>query len=147
MGNTSSGPLAPDPVFFEGDSPQALFISGAVYVLPNLKGKGCQLSVLKTASTRLEPPSFTRDTTLAGLGFMGGFALRLTTDPALSLECEGRKFSVGDRVSLWSVDGHPEWAVRWVLNDDGTVSPLNNRDVCLGLNSGTNTPMLVACRR
>ncbi len=105
------------------------------------------MSVLKTASTRLEPPSFTRDTALAGLGFMGGFALRLTSDPALSLECEGRKFNVGDRVSLWSVDGHPEWAVRWVLNDDGTVSPLNNRDVCLGVNSGTNTPMLVACRR
>ena len=39
-------------------------------------------------------------------------------------------------IALWSCDGHPEWAARWVLNKDGTLSPAQSKNVVLGDHSG-----------
>ena len=137
----------PFAFFVEGAAPRAIYLSGAPYVLPQYKGRGQQLKLLPCSSEPTPPPSFTADFS-GGLGLggvYGEFVLRLTSDPALSLECNQRKFDLGDKCSLWSCDGHPEWAVRWVYDlTTRTLSPSKNRGLVLGVDSTTLVPMLVA---
>jgi hypothetical protein len=122
----------------QGAEPRALYLSGAPYVLPQYKGRGQQLR-LGPCSAGLLPPSFTPDS-----GGASDFALRLSADPGLSLEVAHRKFEAGSACSLWSCDGHPEWAVRWVLNGSGTLSPAKGRGLVLGLDGATQKLQLMA---
>jgi hypothetical protein len=62
--------------------------------------------------------------------------IRLASDPDLSLEVNYRKMEVNNTISLWSCDGHREWAVRWFLNNDGTLSPAQNKSLVLGDHGG-----------
>ena len=43
---------------------------------------------------------------------------------------------VNNTISLWSCNGHREWAVRWFLNNDGTLSPAQNKSLVLGDHGG-----------
>eukprot|EP01052_Picozoa_sp_SAG31_P046661 SAG31_NODE_9009_length_1349_cov_0.922400_1_plen_392_part_10 len=58
-----------------------------------------------------------------------GAAVRLRDDPALALEVDWRKYEVGTRVSLWASGdpSHRQWAHRFKLNDDHTLSPIGHR--------------------
>lgn len=67
------------------------------------------------------------------------FAIRLASDPDLSLSVGYGKFEANNSCSLWFSTGHPEWAHRWVLNSDGTLSPAKNKSLVLGDQDGKPT--------
>ena len=53
-------------------------------------------------------------------GTLDDCAVRIRDDPDLSLEVNQRKYKDGDTLSVWSCDGHPEWACRWHFNSVGS---------------------------
>lgn len=76
-------------------------------------------------------------------GKNGEMALRLADDLDLSLEVAFRKMNVGDNLDTWFCNGHREWACRFQLNSDGSLSPSKNSGVFVGVKKGDRRLCLV----
>ena len=60
-------------------------------------------------------------------GQLTDMAIRKADDTQLALEVNFRKFELNGSLSLWYCKGHEEWACRFRMNSDGTVTPLDNQ--------------------
>ena len=65
-------------------------------------------------------------------------ALRIDHDQDLALEVNYRKMTVGTAISTWCTKGHREYACRFCLNPDMTISPKGVSSVALGVKNPTN---------
>jgi len=84
-------------------------------------GRGCQISVSSNATI------FSFD------GPRDNFALRVHADRDLSLTCDYGKKTVGNTLSMWCNNGHPEWAMKFSFNSSNQISPADRSDLVLGL--------------
>eukprot|EP00518_Triparma_eleuthera_P018376 CAMPEP_0197564000 /NCGR_PEP_ID=MMETSP1320-20131121/29706_1 /TAXON_ID=91990 /ORGANISM="Bolidomonas sp., Strain RCC2347" /LENGTH=154 /DNA_ID=CAMNT_0043125881 /DNA_START=271 /DNA_END=732 /DNA_ORIENTATION=+ len=117
---------------------RAVILAGAPYSLAehNGRGHGIRLGSITAAAI------FTIDGNLDDRS--AGVSIRLKADPDLAFEVNFRKFEAGSNMSLWSVNNHREYAVRFCFNSDGTISPQVNQALCIGVSkSDKNTLALV----
>ena len=137
MQNTLRYLADPAPIYFKDG--RCLKLVGQPYKAPEHSvhgGRGNGINIQSSSSSVLPPKFVASD-------FNGEqFTVRLATDPDLSLEVNYRKMEANNGCSLWFIGGHREWAVRWVLNNDGTLSPAQNKSVVLGEQDGK--PILVS---
>jgi hypothetical protein len=96
------------------------------------EGRGCGICLGHTDDALL----FTLD------GDATNTSLRRADDTPLALEVNHRKFELNGSLSLWHCKGHAEWACRFCLNPDGTLSPAQNAEVVVGV-AGTGKTELV----
>ena len=101
-------------------------------------GRGCAVGFGSAASAS----KFIAD------GNVHSMAVRVANDRDLALEINHRKFEVGGHVSVWSNDGHPEYAVRFTVNADHSLTPLDNsgkpqKHLAVGIKKGTTDAILV----
>ena len=54
-------------------------------------------------------------------------------DRDLSLTCDYGSTSLGNTLSMWCTDGHPEWAMKFCFNSSNQISPADRFDLVLGL--------------
>ena len=59
--------------------------------------------------------------------------VRLEDHGLLALEINFRKIEPGCCLSLWVNSQHQEWASRFCMNNDSTISPIENKNLVLGL--------------
>jgi hypothetical protein len=141
MGATDSIHCKEFPLVFKikclGDTLFSISLQGSVYDMPKFNGRGMGLSIEEGAPSL----RFICD------GEIGkSMALRKSDDRGLSLEVNSRRFVLGSQISLWSINEHPEWACRFCLNSDLTISPLNNKEVVLGILSSNRTQIYLVNR-
>ncbi|GMH85605.1 hypothetical protein TrVE_jg5190 [Triparma verrucosa] len=116
-----------------------VILSGKPYVLKKFNGRGHQV--------RLGSIGKGQDFILDGnIEDNGGIALRLASDPDLSLEVNYRKYEQGSEMSLWSVSGHPEYAVRFRYYGDSTIGPLENEELRIGRAASDGGKMVLVSR-
>ena len=128
MGVTDSIQIKELPLVFKirclGDTVYNISLQGSVYELPQFNGRGMGLSI----EEGIPSLCFTCEGEPSK-----SMAIRKSDDRALSIEVNARKFVTGSQISLWSIKGHPEWACRFSLNSDMTISPAENKEVVLGV--------------
>ena len=107
-----------------GDNLHCIVLQGKAYDIPKANGRGMGLAI----EEREPVLNFICD----GEPHVS-MAIRKNDDSELSFEVSGRKFEAGVQISLWSINGHPEWACKFILNSDMTISPVNNKEVVLGI--------------
>ena len=70
-------------------------------------------------------------------------AIRLASDRSLGLEVNWRKFERDTPCSLWAGQHGPEHSLRWCMNADCTLSPVQAPQLVLGVNGGSSQILLV----
>lgn len=70
-------------------------------------------------------------------------AIRLARDNPLALEINFRKIKAGSTLSLWHNTGHSNWASRFCMNDDMSLSPIENRNLVVGMGTDNKSIGLV----
>eukprot|EP00462_Mataza_sp_D1_P022061 CAMPEP_0175125886 /NCGR_PEP_ID=MMETSP0087-20121206/3550_1 /TAXON_ID=136419 /ORGANISM="Unknown Unknown, Strain D1" /LENGTH=193 /DNA_ID=CAMNT_0016407743 /DNA_START=32 /DNA_END=609 /DNA_ORIENTATION=- len=115
-----------------GQGKKALCLAGSVYVYKkgtvNGRGQAIKVGPAKNAC------SLVRD------GNMDAFALRVQSDQDLALEVNFRKNEVGTPLSVWCNIGHRDWACRFSLNPDMTISPTGHSRLVLGVDLAHSPP-------
>ena len=105
------------------------------------QGRGCSVCFDSAASAT----KFVAD------GNLHNMAVRVADDRDLSLEINHRKFAVGNALSVWSNDGHPEWALRFTMNGDGSLTPLRDgkpeANLAVGIKKGAGIKYILALKR
>ena len=134
--------LTSPPCEFLGPGPKAIAHFDA-FIEPDSEripggGRGCQIGV----GPAVDALSFVME------GEPSDCILRRLDDPDLALEVAWRKLEVGTPLSLWHNTGHREWACRFRIHADNTVSPIDwhtgiASDLVLGVKGGSMEVVLV----
>ena len=127
MGAAASVTESPVPLLVT--SPKCAWLqTGAGGISLNLRGKPYKMDKGRGRGICFGPASeaamFIAD------GSIHSMAVRVADDPELALEVNHRKFEKGNKLSAWFSKGHPEWALRFTLNADRSLSPLDNKGKC-----------------
>ncbi|GMH77173.1 hypothetical protein TrLO_g6502 [Triparma laevis f. longispina] len=118
---------------------QGIILAGSPYVLTEHNGRGHAIRL----GTILHCSEFILDGDITD---NNGIAVRLSSDPDLSLEVNFRKYTDGAELSLWSVNNHREYAVRWRYYGDGTIGPLENEELCVGRHASDGGKLILVSR-
>ena len=106
-----------------------LLPGGNSYDLPKSNGRGNNITI-EELNEQLRFENFYFD----GNPYES-MTIRKSDDKELALEVNHRKYEAGNDLSLWYCNGHFEWACRFRLNPDMTISPVDNESLVLGVSS------------
>ena len=150
MGAGASVSESPVPLLVSSPCPWLKHVAGKAGISLNtkgkeykVKGKGFQGRGRGVAfGSAVEATNFVAD------GSLHSLAVRVANDPDLSLEINHRKLEVGATLSVWYNIGHPEWACRWTINADSSLSPLGKngkplKHLAVGIKKGSGEAILV----
>jgi len=123
-----------------GESLYAICMHGPMFHHKNehADGRGCQLSFERLGLNDPAELSFRNVQPIPWFGLDGLGCVRLVSDPALFLECAARKFDEGTIVLMWCNNRLRKFDATWLCKfkfntRDATLSPLQNKHVCLGI--------------
>jgi len=124
----------------QGDSLYAICLKGQMFHHRNEQadGRGCQLTFERLGANDPHAPAFRNVQPIPWFGIDTLGCIRLVSDPKLFLECSHRRFDEDTIVLMWCNNKLRQHDARWLckfrLNaGDATLSPMQNKHVCLGI--------------